>query len=205
MYPGERLNSMTHLAGTVAAVVGTAVLVVLAVLQGEPRKIVSVSIYGATLVLLYLASTLYHSTRGRAKQIFQKLDHGAIYLLIAGTYTPFTLISLHGTRGWILFGIIWGLAILGIAIDALHGDRRRILPVIIYLVMGWLSIAMIRPLLRVLPVAGFAWLLAGGVFYTSGIVFYVLDRRIPHGHGIWHLFVLAGSASQFVTIIAYVL
>ncbi len=205
MYAGERLNSFTHLAGAAAATAGTAVLVVLASLQGDPWKIVSFSVYGATLVLLYLASTLYHSVRGRAKKVLQKLDHGAIYLLIAGTYTPFTLVTLRGALGWTVFGVIWGLAALGITIDALHRDRLRIVPILLYVTMGWLSVVLIKPLLEVLPGAGFAWLLAGGLLYTAGILFFLLDRRVPHGHGIWHLFVLAGSAAQFVAIIRYVL
>jgi len=205
MYEGERLNSISHLVGAVAASVGTVVIVVLAVLRGDPWKIVSFCIYGSTLVMLYLASTLYHSIQGRAKRIFQKLDHGAIYLLIAGTYTPFTLVTLRGPWGWSLFGVVWGLAITGIAIDALHGTRRRVIPVVIYVLMGWLVVVAIRPLLRALPAAGFAWLLGGGVLYTVGILFYVLDRRIPHSHGIWHLFVLGGSTAHFVAVAFYVL
>jgi hemolysin III len=205
MYEGERLNSITHLAGAIAAFAGTAVIVGLAVVQGDPWKIVSFSIYGATLVLLFLASTLYHSLRGRAKRIFQKIDHGAIYLLIAGTYTPFTLVTLRGPWGWSLFAVVWVLAITGIAIDVFHGDKRRIIPVVIYILMGWLVVVAVRPLLRVLPEAGFAWLLAGGLLYTGGILFYVLDERIPHGHGIWHLFVLGGGAAHFVAVAVYVL
>jgi hemolysin III len=205
MYEGERLNSISHLVGVVMASVGAAVLVILAALDGDPWKIVSFSIYGLTLILLFLASTLYHSVQGRAKRIFQKLDHGAIYFLIAGTYTPFTLVTLRGTWGWSLFGTVWGLAVTGIAIDALHGVRRRIIPVIIYVVMGWLVVIAIRPLLDALPAAGIGWLLAGGVLYTAGILFYVLDRRIPHGHGIWHLFVLGGGAAHFIAIAGYVL
>lgn len=201
----ERLNTISHLIGAAAAVAGTAVLVVFASIQKDPWKIVSVSVYGASLVLLYLASTLYHGLRGRAKTVFRKLDHGAIYLLIAGTYTPFTLVTLRGPFGWTLFGIVWGLAALGIAIDAGHGERRRVLPIVIYIVMGWLVVVAIPSLLRVLPVPGFLWLLAGGLLYTGGIVFYALDKRLALGHGIWHLFVLAGSAAQYVTIVGYVL
>lgn len=205
MDAGERLNSVSHFLGAVAAAVGTALLVILATLQGDPWKIVSFSIYGATLILLYLASTLYHTTRGRAKEVFQKLDHGAIYLLIAGTYTPFTLVTLRGPFGWAIFGIVWGLAVVGIAIDAWHGARQRIVPIVIYLIMGWLVVIVIRPLLRALPLQGFLWLLAGGLLYTGGIVFYALDKRLAMGHGIWHLFVLGGSATQFVAVFRYVL
>jgi hemolysin III len=204
MYHGERLNSISHLVGAVLAAAGTAVLIARAARDGDPWKIASFSIYGATLTLLFLSSTLYHSVRGRTKRIFQKLDHGAIYLLIAGTYTPFTLVTLRGPWGWSLFGTIWGLAAAGIAIDALHGTRRRIVPVVIYVLMGWLVVIAFRPLLAALPAAGFGWLLAGGVLYTAGILFYALDHRIRHGHGIWHLFVLGGGAAHFIAVAGYV-
>jgi hemolysin III len=205
VYAGERFNSITHLVGTVAAIAGTAVLVTLAALRGDPWKIVGVSIYGASLVLLYLASTLYHSVRGGAKRIFQKLDRNAVYLLIAGTYTPFALVTIRGAWGWSILGVIWVLAVVGIVVDALQGERPRIIPMVIYVLMGWLVVIAIKPLLRALPTAGFAWLLAGGLLYTAGILFYVLDKRLPHGHGIWHLFVMAGSTAQFITILRYVL
>jgi len=205
VYHGERLNSYTHLLGAVAAAAGLAVLVVLAAQQGDAWKVVSFSIYGATLFLLYLLSTLYHSTRGRAKAILAKLDHSAIYLLIAGTYTPFTLVTLRGAWGWTLFGIVWGLAALGIAVDSLHRrDARRFLPVAIYIVMGWLVLIALKPLLAALPRAGVLWLVAGGLFYTVGIVFYALDKKLRHAHGIWHLFVLAGSISHYVAVLLYV-
>lgn len=204
MYPGERFNGYSHLIGAALAVGGAAVLIVLAAGQGDPWKIVSFSVYGTVLLLLYLFSTLYHSLRGRAKEVFRKLDHYAIYLLIAGTYTPFTLVTLQGAWGWSLFGVVWGMALLGIVVDSLSWDKRRILPVVIYLAMGWLALIALRPLLNALPLAGFAWLLAGGVFYTVGIVFYALERWIKHGHGIWHLFVLAGSACHYFAILFYV-
>lgn len=204
MYPGERFNGYSHLMGAALAVGGAAVLIVLAAGQGDPWKIVSFSVYGTMLLLLYLFSTLYHSLRGRAKEVFRKLDHYAIYLLIAGTYTPFTLVTLQGAWGWSLFGVIWGMAVLGIVVDSLPWDKRRILPVVIYLAMGWLALIALKPLLNALPLAGFAWLLAGGVLYTVGIVFYALERWIKHGHGIWHLFVLAGSACHYFAILFYV-
>ena len=200
----ERLNSYSHLLGAVLASAGAIVLIVLAAGQGNPWKIVSFSVYGAMLLLLYLFSALYHSLRGRAKDVFRKLDHYAIYLLIAGTYTPFTLVTLHGAWGWSLFGMIWGMAVLGIVVDSLPQGQRRILPVVIYLAMGWLVLVALKPLLNALPLSGFAWLLAGGVFYTVGIVFYALERWIKHGHGIWHLFVLAGSACHYFAILFYV-
>ncbi len=204
MYKGERFNSISHLIGAVAAAAGLVVLVVFAAQQGDPWRIVSFSIYGTTLLLLYTVSTLYHSLRGRAKEIFRVLDHNSIYLLIAGTYTPFTLVTIHGVWGWSLFGVIWGLAAIGIVLDSLPQKGTRIIPIIIYLVMGWSCVVAIKPLLAVLPMHGFYWLLAGGLFYTVGIIFYALDSRVRHFHGIWHLFVLAGSISHYVTIFFYV-
>lgn len=204
MYYGERFNSSTHLMGTVLAAAGAAVLVVLAARQGDPWKIVSFSIYGIMLFALYTLSTLYHSTRGKAKDVLRKLDQCSIYLLIAGTYTPFALVTLRGAWGWSLFGVIWGLAALGIAQEAWLGKGARILSLVIYVLMGWLSVIAIKPLLAALTPAGFAWLAAGGLFYTGGIIFYALDEKLRHGHGIWHLFVLAGSASHYLAILLYV-
>ena len=204
MYYGERFNSSTHLMGAVLAAAGAAVLVVLAARLGDPWKIVSFGIYGVILFAFYTLSTLYHSTRGKVKRVFQKLDHCSIYLLIAGTYTPFMLVTLRGAWGWSLFGVIWGLAVLGIAQEAWLGKGARILSLIIYVLMGWLSGIAVKPLLAALTPAGFAWLAAGGVFYTGGIIFYALDEKLRHGHGIWHLFVLAGSASHYLAILLYV-
>ncbi len=204
MHCGELFNSITHLMGTVLAAAGAAVLVVLAARLGDPWKIVSFSIYGVMLLALYTLSTLYHSTRGKAKDVLRKLDHCSIYLLIAGTYTPFTLVTLRGAWGWSLFGVIWGLAALGIAQEAWLGKGARILSLVIYVLMGWLSVIAVKPLLAALTPAGFAWLAAGGLFYTGGIVFYALDEKLRHGHGIWHLFVLAGSASHYLAILLYV-
>lgn len=204
MHYGERFNGVTALLGTALAAAGAAVLVVLAARQGDPWKIVSFSIYGAMLFSLYTVSTLYHSTRGKVKDVFRKLDHCSIYLLIAGTYTPFTLVTLRGAWGWSLFGVIWGLAALGIAQEAWLGKGTRILSLIIYILMGWLSVIAIKPLIAALTPAGFAWLAAGGLFYTGGIIFYALDEKLRHGHGIWHVFVLAGSASHYLAILLYV-
>ncbi len=204
MYKGERFNSISHTVGAVAALPGLVILVVLASYQGDPWKIVSFSVYGATLFLLYTTSALYHSLRGRAKNFFRKLDHYAIYLLIAGTYTPFTLVTLRGNWGWSIFAVIWGLAFLGIVLDSLHQNGRRVFPVVIYLLMGWLCLIALGPLMKALPLTGFIWLLVGGLFYTFGLVFYMFDKRVRHFHGIWHLFVLAGSLSHYVTIFFYV-
>lgn len=204
MYYGEKFNSISHLLGAIAATGGLVVLVLTAVRSGDVWSIVSCSIYGATLMNLYLASTLYHSIRGRAKPFLQKLDHVSIYLLIAGTYTPFTLVSLRGGWGWSLFGIEWGLVLLGLTLDMLHRKGSRAVQVGIYLLMGWLIVIAVPELLQVLPDAGFALLMAGGLFYTVGIIFYGIDERMRHAHGIWHLFVLAGSTCHYFAILLYV-
>ena len=204
MEKGERINSISHLIGTSLSLAGLVVLVVHAARQGDPWKIVSFSIYGATLVALYFFSTLYHSTRGRAKTIFQTLDHAAIYLLIAGTYTPFTLVTLRGAWGWSLFGVIWGLAVIGMLQDLLLARRRSILSVVIYLLMGWSVVVAIRPLASALPVGGLIWMVSGGLSYTIGVVFYALDKKLSYGHEIFHFLVLAGSACHYITILFYV-
>ena len=205
MYHGERLNTFTHLLGAVIALAGLVVLVVFASLKGDVWRIVSFSIYGTSLFLLYLFSTLYHGTKGSLKAIFKKLDHIGIYLLIAGSYTPFVLVSLNGVWGWSLFGVIWGLAVIGILLDCFSSDEPRIIQVIIYLLMGWIALIAIKPLIESLSMDGFLWLLGGGLFYTVGIVFYILDIKKYHFHGIWHLFVLAGSVTHYFTIMYYVL
>ena len=205
MYHGERFNGISHLVGAALALAGLVVLVVFASLQGDPWKIVSFSIYGVSLFLLYTLSTLYHSLRGRAKQIFRKLDHVAIYLLIAGTYTPFTLVTLRGPWGWSLFVTIWVLAIVGIIVDSRHKEGSRAIQMVIYLLMGWLILAAMYPLVQALPKGGLVLLVLGGVFYTSGIIFYALDGKMNHAHGIWHLFVLAGSISHYLAVLLYIL
>ena len=204
MYHGERFNSISHLVGAALAVAGTAVLVVMAARLGDPWKIVGFSIYGAMLVALYTSSTAYHSVRGRAKEILQKVDHCSIYLLIAGSYTPFALVSLRGPWGWSLLGVVWGLALLGIAQEIWLAKGARVLSLVIYVLMGWLALVAVVPLWEALTPAGFGWLLAGGACYTLGIVFYATDHKVRHGHGLWHLFVLAGSICHFVTVLLYV-
>jgi hemolysin III len=204
VYPGERFNSITHLVGAVLALVGATVLVTLAAMQGGTVRILSLTVYGSTLFLLYLFSTLYHSLRGRAKAVFQMLDYHAIYLLIAGTYTPFTLLTLEPSIGWPLFSAVWALALLGILLDSLpRRGGRRILPVLIYLAMGWLVLFALDSVIAALPPVGFGWLLAGGLFYTFGVGFYAMDDRYPWSHGVWHLFVLAGSLSHYFVILLY--
>ncbi len=204
MYHGERFNAWTHLVGTVFSVIGVAILIVMAVASGDPWKIVSASIYGSTLILLYSASTLYHSVRGRAKIILRKLDHLSIYLLIAGTYTPFCLVTLRGPWGWSLFGIVWTLAAVGMLQEIKPRSDARVMSLVIYAVMGWVVLVAIKPLLEHLETAGFVWLATGGLIYTIGIVFYVYDSRFKHWHGIWHLFVLGGSLAHYVAIAVYV-
>lgn len=203
---GERFNCYSHLLGAVAALPGVTVLLVMTVMQADPWKIASVCIYGTTLFLMFLFSSLYHCGQGPFRQRFRQLDHHSVYLLIAGTYTPFSLVTLNGDEGWFLFVIIWTLALLGMAQEALpQPGGRRIFPVILYLIMGWLIVIVLESLLAVLPQNGFNWLLAGGISYTSGVLFYALGRYKRLLHGIWHLFVLFGSACHYWVIIAYVL
>lgn len=204
MYSGEKFNALTHLVGAILATVGVVVLIALAASEGDPWKVVSVSIYGVALVLLYSFSVLYHSVQGRAKNFLRKLDHHSIYWLIAGTYTPFCLVTLRGPWGWSLFGVVWGLAVFG-GLQELRPSEARTLSLWIYVLMGWLILIALVPLERALGPAGFAWVVAGGLFYTIGIIFYVLDTRLSHAHGIWHLFVMAGSAAHYVAILHYVL
>jgi hemolysin III len=205
MYHGERFNAWTHLVGALLACLGAIWLLVLAALDGELTKIVSVAIYGLSLILLYSISTLYHSLRGRAKVVMRKLDHLSIYLLIAGSYTPFCLVTLAGAWGWTLFGIVWGLAVIGMLQEIKPRSEARVLSLVIYAVMGWIVLVAVKPLLAALGGAGFAWLLAGGICYTVGIVFFVFDDRFRHWHGIWHIFVMAGSLLHFIAILFYVI
>jgi hemolysin III len=205
MYHGEKFNAWTHLVGAVLACVGAIWLLVLASLTGEPLKIVSGAVYGVALVVLYSISTLYHSLRGRAKLIMRKLDHLSIYLLIAGSYTPFCLVTLEGAWGWTLFGIVWTLGIIGMLQEIKPRSEARVLSLVIYAVMGWIVLIAIDPLLAALGRAGFTWLAAGGVLYTVGILFFAYDSRFRHWHGIWHLFVMAGSLLHFIAILRYVI
>lgn len=200
----ELANSITHIVGAVLALAGLVVLVVSASLRGDAWRIVSFSVYGVALLFLYSSSALYHGVNGRAKKFLRLMDHQAIYLLIAGTYTPFVLVTLRGALGWWLFGIIWGLAALGIALDTFHNKGRRIPQLVIYLVMGWLVVAALGPLLRALPARGTLLLVLGGLFYTSGVAFYVMDRRFPYFHAVWHLFVLAGSLCHYFSVLLYI-
>jgi len=202
----DRANSLTHAVGAGIFVAGLALIIVLASLTGDPWKIVSVSIYGATLVILYTISTLYHSVKSiKVRRVFRILDHVSIHLLIAGTYTPFMLVSLRGAFGWSIFGMIWGLAVIGIAADVFFTGRFKTLSTILYLLMGWLIVIALRPLSHVLPTAGLALLFAGGAAYSLGAAFYLFDKRLPFGHMVWHLFVLGGSVCHYLSVVLGVL
>ena len=201
MYYGERFNSISHLVGASLALVGGAVLITQASIDGGIGKIVSYTIYAVTLFILYLSSTLYHSVSGSTKEFLQKVDHQAIYLLIAGTYTPFIVMTMNGQPRLTMLGAVWGMAAFGMILDALPRRGARILPVIIYVLMGWLCVLFPDSFLAALSPQSLGLLIAGGVFYTSGIIFYALDSWYPWCHGIWHLFVLAGSISHYIAIL----
>jgi hemolysin III len=201
MYQGERFNSISHLVGASFALIGGVVLVTLAALDGELGKIVSYSIYATTLFLLYLCSTLYHSTPGPAKKLFRVFDHQSIYLLIAGTYTPYAVVALDTNLRWWLLGITWGLAAFGMVMDAVRRHGTRVLSVLLYLLMGWMCVFIYDDFANALSAASLGWMIAGGIFYTSGIVFFALDSWYPWGHGIWHLFVIAGSTCHYISIL----
>jgi hemolysin III len=187
--------------------VGSGVLLTLSIQEANPRLIISFCIFGFTLVLLYTASTLYHSFHPpRLKRFFQKLDHVSIYLLIAGTYTPYMLVSLYGKGGMTLLIWVWSLALIGLLFDIFRKSRSELLQMVIYLLMGWTCVFEISELKAAISEAGFIWLSLGGMAYTLGIIFYVLDhlKKLAHAHGIWHLFVLLGSICHFISIAAYV-
>lgn len=204
MVHGERFNIITHAVGAVLAAVSGVFLIGVAARGGDPWKIVSVSVYAVMLLTLYLTSSLYHGLRGAAKDVLRKIDHCAIYLLIAGSYTPFTLVTLRGAWGWSMFGVVWGLALFGIVQEIWLAKGARILSLVIYVLMGWLAVIGVKPLVVGLGWDGFVWLAAGGLFYTVGIVFYATDHKVRHGHGVWHLFVLGGSACHYVAVLRYV-
>ena len=186
------------------AVAGASVLITLAAVQHDVLKIVGTSIYGATLVMLYGVSTLYHSIPGaRPKSILQKLDHITIYLFIAGSYTPYTLVALKGSLGWWLFGIVWSLAVIGITCEFTIAKKTRIPSLLIYLIMGWLIAFAINDLMLAMAMPGVVLLALGGILYTLGVYFFVLDEKYKHFHGIWHLFVMAGSVFQYFSILLY--
>ena len=202
--PGEELaNSLSHGVGLMCAVAATPVLIIGAVNRGSAAAVVGSSVFGATMVLLYLASTCYHATpESRLKDRLQRLDHAAIYLLIAGTYTPFTLGVLAGAWGWTLFGLVWGAAAVGVCVKLIAGVRYPRLSTALYVIMGWLVLIAIRPLVLNMPPHGIGWLVAGGVSYCAGVVFYSA-RHLRYSHFIWHAFVLAGSTCHFFAVLWY--
>lgn len=200
----ELANSLTHGLGALLGVAGLVLLVVTSAQHGDAWHVTSTAIFGTTLVLLYTASTLYHSIPGeRRKHLLRKFDHAAIFLLIAGTYTPFMLVTLRGPWGWSLFGVVWGLAATGVALKFWFAGRFRLASTLIYLGMGWLVMIALKPLLAALPRAGFVWLVAGGACYSLGTIFY-LWKRLPYHHAVWHLWVLAGSVCHWVAVYGYV-
>jgi hemolysin III len=200
----EVAHSVTHGLGLLAAVAGLVVLVVLTAATHDPWRITACAIYASTLVMLYAASTLYHALSAtRARDLLRVLDHSAIFLLIAGTYTPFALVSLRGPWGWTLLGIVWSLALLGVAAKAVFGTRWPIISTALYVCMGWVVLVAVRPLVEHVPPGGIAWLVAGGLAYTGGVAFYAWTR-LRYSHAIWHLFVLAGSACHYVAVVLYV-
>ncbi len=200
----ELANTITHGAGVALSILGLVLLVVRAAIYGDAWQVVSFSIYGSSLILLYLASTLYHGFKSkRVKEILRIFDHSAIYLLIAGTYTPFLLVTLRGPWGWSLFGTIWGLALLGITFKIIFGPKYEIVSTIFYLMMGWVVIIAIKPLIAALPLAGLVWLVAGGLAYSLGVIFYVWEK-LPYNHAIWHGFVMAGSFFHFFAVFLHI-
>jgi len=202
--PGEEIaNSVSHGVGLLAAVAAAPVLVFSAVHSGGAARIVGASVFAVTMVLLYLTSTLYHALpRNRAKRVFQVLDHAAIFLMIAGTYTPFTFGVLRGTWGWTLFGLVWGLALAGVVLTAAGGARYPKLRVGLYLAMGWLILVAVKPLWLRMPSWGLFWLFAGGIAYTAGVAFYAA-KRVCYSHFVWHLFVIAGTACHFIAVLRF--
>ena len=201
---GEEIaNAVTHGIGTGLSVAGLTLLVVLAILHGDVSRIVSFSIYGSSLIILYLASTLYHSFQNPpVKQVFRIIDHASIYLLIAGTYTPFLLLCMRGAWRWALLGVVWGLALVGIGFKAFFTNRFRKVSVLAYILMGWLCVIALREMLATIPSGGLILLVVGGVIYTVGIIFYVW-KRVPYNHAIWHLFVMGGSICHYLAILLY--
>ena len=206
MYPGERLNGYSHLLGLVLALLATILFLAKTLPTGDAARIAGALVFSLSAVALYAASTLFHSTRGRLKRFWERADHCAIYLLIAGTYTPFALVTLQGAWGWVLMVAVWGAAFFGIGRELLQADSAASKPPLaLYIGMGWLGVLAAAPLAARLDGGGLAWLLAGGVLYTVGTVFYRNRRGFRHAHGTWHLFVLAGTASHFISVGQYVL
>lgn len=201
MYDGEKFNTYSHLIGLIISIIACSILITKTAIHSNCISIVSVSIYSATLILMYASSTLYHAIYNtKIKKIFRYFDHVSIYLLIAGSYTPFTLIKFSSGWGWSIFGVIWALAIIGIILELIKIKKIEIISLIIYILMGWLVIIAIKPMISYLSKWELLWLTLGGLFYTIGIYWYINDDKIKHGHGIWHIFVILGSFVQFICI-----
>ncbi|NMM09185.1 MAG: hemolysin III family protein [Polaromonas sp.] len=205
---GEEIaNSLSHGVALLAAAVAAPFLIVAAAHRGDTAGIVGASVFAATMVLLYFTSMLYHALPAvramRAKKVFQILDHSAIYLLIAGTYTPFTLGVLRGAWGWTLFGLVWAMALAGMAVKAIAGIRYPWISTGLYLAMGWIAVIAVKPMLQLMPAWGLFWLLAGGASYTLGVAFFATDGRLRYGHFVWHLFVAGGTACHFIAVLEY--
>jgi len=199
----EKANTITHGIGTLLSIAGFIALLFIAISRGNIWRIISFSVYGISLVILYLSSTIYHGLPNtKIKKIFQVFDHSAIYLLIAGSYTPITLISLHGAWGWTLFGLVWGIALIGILMKAFFFNKTQVISVILYIFMGLLILIAIKPLFQAIPIEMLLWIIAGGIFYLTGIFFF-LAPKIPYHHTIWHIFVLGGSITHFLAILLY--
>ena len=203
---GEEIaNSVTHGVGVLVSIAGLVLLIVFSALYGNAWHVVSSSIYGASLLILYLSSTLYHSLQGpRAKSFFRILDHSSIFILIAGTYTPFMLVSLRGPWGWTIFGLIWGLTLVGIFFKVFFINRFSVLSTVIYVLMGWMIVIAINPVIEAVPPGGLILLVSGGLCYTIGLIFYAW-KNLKYGHMIWHLFVIAGSVLHYFAVMFYVI
>ena len=200
----EIANSISHGIGLIAALIGTPFLITQAAQNGDGQYVAGATVFGASILLLYLGSTLYHALPpGKAKRAFRIIEHSAIFLLIAGTYTPFTLGVLRGAWGWTLFGMVWGLAAIGLALKAFYQASRPILFTTLYLLMGWVIVIAIEPMLANVPTTGLLWLLAGGLSYTVGVVFFATDSRLKYGHFIWHLFVMGGTVCHYFAVLWY--
>lgn len=201
----EIFNSVTHGVGTLLAIAGMVILIVFSAIKGDPWAVVSTSIYGATLIILYTMSTLYHSlTNNKAKKFFRIMDHNSIFLLIAGTYTPYTLVALRGGLGWTMFGIVWGATVIGVIFNSIDLEKFKKASLICYIAMGWVIVAAIKPLIAALSSLSLLFLLLGGICYTGGVVFYAI-KKIRYFHSVWHIFVLAGSVLHYFSILFMIL
>lgn len=204
---GEEIaNAFTHGAGFILSIIGIVVLIYNSVLSGSVRHIVSCSLYGSALLILFLISTLYHSiTHVRVKKIFRRLDHISIFLLIAGTYMPITLVALKGTVGWVFFYLQCAFCFVGVLFKACYGPKYPAVSLIVYLLMGWVAVFAFKAIFLALSIHGFMWVIYGGIFYTLGVVFFATDQRFQFFHAIWHVFVLLGSACHFVMVLFYII